>query len=107
MYITLLAVRQRNSDMAFISHKKIVSRSGIQPIRVRAAIDVLINHRLIDVSMAQSEEHGRFHNTYCLLGFRNRPAVSTTNVTVPPIAVISDPSFLSVGGQSNPAEPPF
>lgn len=78
LYITLLAVRFRNSDKAVISHKKIWLRTGIQPGRVRAAIDVLIERHLIHVQRAESiGVGGHPYNEYILLGFNIRPAVQT------------------------------
>jgi hypothetical protein len=86
VYITLLTVKQRNSDRAVISHKKIQVRTGVQPGRIRSAIDVLVNHRLIHVQSAESDEGGGHpHNEYVLLGFSNRPPTgpAPTSVAVP------------------------
>jgi len=70
VYITLLTVRFRNSGTAAISYHKLQVRTGIQPGRIRAAIDVLVNHRLVHVQMSQSDEDGTIpHNEYWLLGF--------------------------------------
>jgi hypothetical protein len=97
MYITLLTVRLRNSDRSLISHKKIGLRTGIQPGRIRAAIDVLINHHLVHVDRAESSEAGGHpHNEYQLLGFSNRPpSGSGPSSAASPVAVIpANPNFL-------------
>jgi hypothetical protein len=76
VYMTLLTVRLRNSDRAAISHTKIVTWSGVQPRRVRAGIDVLINHHLVHVVSAESKETSYSYNEYQLLGFSNAQLVS-------------------------------
>lgn len=100
VYLTLLTVRLRNSELAVISHKKIQIRSGIQPGRIRAAIDVLINHRLIHVITVDAMETGSHrHNEYHLIGFKTAqptpPSSSAAQViATPPVAVRPNPSFL-------------
>jgi hypothetical protein len=70
VYITLLSVRSRNSDRAAIGHRKIQARTGVQPGRICSAIDVLVNHGLVDVHMSESVEAiGHRHNMYSLIGF--------------------------------------
>jgi hypothetical protein len=96
VYITLLTVRGRNSDRAAISHKKMQLRTGVQPGRIRSAIDVLVNHRLVHVERSESSEVGGHpHNEYLLLGFGNRSPVQPSPApTTPPVVVASHPGFL-------------
>lgn len=100
VYVALLTVRARDSDKASIGHKKLATRSGVQPRRVRAAIDVLINHRLIHVMREESTEVGHPYNEYLLLGFRGSeaPATSSSPETsaFPITAVAPSPSFLNL-----------
>jgi hypothetical protein len=99
VYMTLLTVRRRNSDISAISHRKIVTRTGIQPKRIRAAIDVLINHNLVHVMTAESESLGHPHNEYRLLGIRTTGGTASTSTITPlstPVSVKPDPSFLSM-----------
>lgn len=74
LYLALLRLRQRNSFQVPISHRKIVDWTGIKPNRIRAAIDVLINHGLIHVTIAESSSLGHPHNVYQLLGFLDHRA---------------------------------
>lgn len=105
VYVALLTVRARNLDKAFIGHKKLATRSGVQPRRVRAAIDVLINHRLVHVMQSESTEAGHPYNEYQLLGFRgaeataisSSPEVASPNV----ITVAPAPSFLNLPGSAS------
>jgi hypothetical protein len=99
VYMTLLTVRRRHSDISAISHRKIVTWTGIQPRRIRAAVDVLINHNLVHVMSAESDGIGHPHNEYRLLGFSQGSAVASTTAIVPPsppVIVAPSPSFLSV-----------
>jgi hypothetical protein len=83
LYITLLRVCQRDAFTARISHAKIVEWTGTQPRRVRPAIDVLINHSLIHVEMAESSETGHPYNQYRLLGFTGGGASSNKQASPP------------------------
>jgi hypothetical protein len=97
VYMTLLAVRSRNSDKAPISHTKIVLWSGVQPRRVRAAIDVLINHHLVHIVSAESKTTGYAYNEYQLLGFTNpQPVLPSSAPVGPPIVVTPNAAFLMV-----------
>jgi hypothetical protein len=71
IYAALLVVRPRLSFQVPISHKRLVSRTRVQPRRIRAGIDVLANHRLIHVASVASGSSGRTHNVYDLLGFKS------------------------------------
>jgi hypothetical protein len=79
IYIVLLRLMQRNSFDVSISHQKLIAWTGVKANRVRAGIDVLINHRLIHVTTSESPESGHPHNVYQLLGFSLRD--STTDGT--------------------------
>ena len=79
-YITLLTVRGRNSDRAAIGHQKIWVRTGIQPGRIRSAIDVLIDRHLVHVESAEAVGVGGHpFNEYVLIGFNNRAPVQPTS----------------------------
>lgn len=99
VYVALLTVRARDSEKAFIGHKKLATRSGVQPRRVRAAIDVLINHRLIHVRREESTEVGHPYNEYQLLGFRGAeapaPSSSPEATPSPGIGVAPNPAILN------------
>jgi hypothetical protein len=98
VYAALLTVRDRNSDKAFIGHRKLATRSGVQPRRLRAAIDVLINHRLVHVIREESTEVGHPYNEYQLLGFRgNQEATSpSSEITSRDLATATPaPTFLN------------
>lgn len=69
LYIALVTVRQRSAFHAQIGHRKIVEWTGIKPNRVRAAIDVLINHGLVHVVIAEGAKAGHPYNHFQLLGF--------------------------------------
>lgn len=89
LYMALLRLRQRNSFQIPISHRKIADWTGIKPNRIRAAIDVLINHGLIHVTIAESSALGHPHNVYQLLGFLEHRAEAiksdeSPDVMVPP-----------------------
>jgi hypothetical protein len=111
VYMTLLTVRGRDSQSAVISHKKIAAWSGVQARRVRAAIDVLINHHLVHVTSVESATTGHPHNEYHLLGFSNARAVPSSSSTADApfaVPVIPRPSFLQPGAASDPPkESPF
>jgi hypothetical protein len=100
VYITLLTVRGRNSDRAAISHKKMQVRTGVQPGRIRSAIDVLVNHRLLHVESSESDEDGSHpYNLYWLLGFSNRQLTE-------PAPTSMDLPFTEVTPNSNTLAPP-
>jgi DNA-binding transcriptional ArsR family regulator len=69
IYIVLLCLLPRDASFRVkISHKTLVEWTGIQPNRIRAALDVLINHDLLHIN--KSESAGHHHNEYQLRGFR-------------------------------------
>jgi len=112
VYMTLLTVRGRNSDTAAISHKKIQVRTGVQPGRIRSAIDVLVNHRLIHVERSESDEgEGHSYNVYLLLGFSNwaptEPATSLATRPVTEVTAHSDFLALPHKGPHPPDDIPF
>lgn len=106
VYITLLTVRGRNSDRAVISHKKIQVRTGVQPARIRSAIDALVNHRLAHVQSSEADEgSGHPHNEYLLLGFGNRPPTGPTPTSMTVTEVT--PNLAILGGPSSSDDMPF
>ncbi len=110
--MTLLTVRARNSDRAVISHKKIQIRTGVQPGRIRSAIDVLVNHRLMHVERSESDEGGAHsYNAYFLLGFSNWTPIGPARepVALPSTEVAPHSDFLAppVKGPSPSDDMPF
>lgn len=69
VYLALVLVRPRDSFTVPISVRNLADRSHVQPRRVRPAIDVLLNHRLIRIVELGSEGSGQPHHAYRLLGF--------------------------------------
>jgi len=69
VYLALVLVRPRDSFTLPISVRLLAARSGVQPRRVRAAIDVLINHRLVRLVEVDGESGAHGHHAYRLLGF--------------------------------------
>lgn len=71
IYILLVSWRPNQSLTISIGHEKIREETGIQTRHVRPALDILINHTLIRLSISEgktsSEPQGR-HNIYALLG---------------------------------------
>lgn len=71
VYLLLVAWRPNHSLSIAISHEKIREETGIQTRHVRPALDILINHSLIRLSVSDGvtpgEPKGR-HNVYTLLG---------------------------------------
>jgi hypothetical protein len=71
IYLLLVSWRPNQSLSIAISHDKIREETGIQTRHVRPALDVLINHTLIRLSVSEGatpgETKGR-HNVYTLLG---------------------------------------
>jgi hypothetical protein len=74
IYIVLLRLLPRRSFHVAIGHKKLVEWTGVKANRLRAGIDVLINHRLVHVVKAEAWDLGHPHNEYHLLGFGPRVA---------------------------------
>ncbi|MGH8506914.1 MAG: hypothetical protein ACRETM_13300 [Stenotrophobium sp.] len=68
LYITLLTVRPNKSAVVQIGHTRILEWTGLQPNRVRAAIDVLINHGLVHLDLSEVEDKRHRHNQYEILG---------------------------------------
>lgn len=97
-YITLLTVRGRNSDRAAIGHQKIWYRTGIQPGRIRFAIDVLIERHLVHVERAAAVGVGGHpFNEYILTGFNRvlmqpTSTAATTPAAARPGAVLVQPN---------------
>ena len=69
VYLALVLVRPRESFLVPIGVRNLALRSHVQPRRVRAAIDVLINHRLLRIVEGDSNTGGHPHHAYRLLGF--------------------------------------
>lgn len=72
-YFLLVSMRPNTSQTVAMSHKKIRDYTGIQTRHVRPAIDVLINHSLIRLSVSEEEIPGEYkgrHNVYTLLGLK-------------------------------------
>jgi len=71
IYLLLVSWRPNQSLSIAIGHEKIRDETGIQPRHVRPALDVLLNHTLIRLSINEGrtpgEPQGR-HNVYTLLG---------------------------------------
>lgn len=71
IYMLLVSWRPNQSLSIAISHDKIREETGIQTRHVRPALDVLLNHTLIRLSVSEGatpgEPKGR-HNVYTLLG---------------------------------------
>lgn len=69
IYLLLVSWRPNQSLTIAISHEKIREETGIQTRHVRPALDVLLNHTLIRLSISEGQPgvHGR-HNIYMLLG---------------------------------------
>jgi len=76
IYIALLTVRPRDRFVVPITHKHLINWTAIQPTRIRPAIDVLTNHRLIHVTKAEAVDVGHPHNEYNLLGFNSTTAAA-------------------------------
>ncbi|WP_110186030.1 replication protein [Pokkaliibacter plantistimulans] len=73
IYFLLVAIRPNQSLSVSISHENIRFETGIQTKHVRPALDVLINHSLIRLSVSEGAEPGELkgrHNVYTLLGLR-------------------------------------
>ncbi|MFT7404893.1 hypothetical protein [Zhongshania sp.] len=72
IYILLASYRPNASVSLSFSHQKIRDLTGIQTKHVRPALDVLLNHTLIrltvDDSNVSSENYKGKHNVYTLLG---------------------------------------
>lgn len=69
VYLALVLVRPRDSFVVPIGVRNLVLRSHVQPRRVRAAIDVLINHRLVRIVEGDLNPGGHARHAYRLLGF--------------------------------------
>lgn len=71
IYLILISLRPNQSLTIALSHEKIRMYTGIQTRHVRAALDVLLNHSLIRITISEGENptelEGR-HNVYTLLG---------------------------------------
>lgn len=52
LYLLLVSVAQRNSNVALITYGKMSSRLGLSNQEIRAAIDLLVNHGFISVLRA-------------------------------------------------------
>lgn len=73
IYFLLVAIRPNHSLSVPISHENIRQATGIQTKHVRPALDVLINHSLIRLSVSEGTEPGEpkgRHNVYTLLGLK-------------------------------------
>lgn len=71
IYILLVSWRPNQSLSLAISHDKIREETGIQTRHVRPALDVLLNHALIRLSVSEGVTPGELkgrHNVYTLLG---------------------------------------
>lgn len=71
IYMLLVSWRPNQSLSIAISHDKIREETGIQTRHVRPALDVLINHTLIRLSVSEGATPGEIkgrHNVYTLLG---------------------------------------
>lgn len=55
LYLLLLSVCQRDTNVALISYKRIQERTGFHSLEVRQALDVLINQNLITVLRVSDE----------------------------------------------------
>lgn len=71
LYIVLLRLAPRDhSFIVPITHRKLLGWTGMQPNRIRAAADVLVNHHLIHINKVEGgAETNHRHNEYHLLGF--------------------------------------
>lgn len=71
IYLLLVSWRPNQSLTIAIGHEKIRDETGIQTRHVRPAIDILLNHTLVRLSVneenAPGDRKGR-HNIYTLLG---------------------------------------
>lgn len=69
LYLLLCAVKDRKSAFAMVSYERINEVTGIPEAKIRPAISVLIEHRLIDVDREKSTSEKRNHpNRYVILG---------------------------------------
>ncbi len=55
IYLLLLSVCQRDTNVAVISYDRMIERTGISSKGIRQAIDTLINHDLISVLRITNE----------------------------------------------------
>jgi|SRR5690554_1348892 len=69
-YVLLISLRPNTSNEIAVTHKRIREETGIQPLHVRRALDVLFNHALISVSLSNGDGHEKKwrHNSFTLLG---------------------------------------
>lgn len=71
IYLLMVSLRPNSSPTLSIGHEKIREQTGIQTKHVRPALDILINHTLIRLSVSDGTEAGGArvrHNVYTLLG---------------------------------------
>lgn len=73
IYFLLASIRPNDSASVPIKHEKLREETGIQTRHVRPALDILINHSLIRLSVNEGTDPGEFkgrHNVYTLLGLK-------------------------------------
>ena len=70
VYLLLISKRPNQNTAIAIGHHKIRDETGIQARHVRPALDILINHALIRISVDEKSSHYGNHNVYSILGLK-------------------------------------